>query len=103
MRVKCSCTRGVAPMLMLSTRGVEGGEKTTVRELIEGDLQDLFLDRLQHSAAGAPSRLMPAEKRAEAWQAVVWGCTGTGRRVWGGAGGPKVARSVPCRVGRASA
>ena len=25
---------------------LEGGEKTTVRELIEGDLQDLFLDRL---------------------------------------------------------
>eukprot|EP00966_Prymnesium_polylepis_P235953 5456920-Prymnesium_polylepis.1 len=35
--------------------------------------------------------------------AVVWGCTGTGRRVWTGAGGPKVAPSVPCRVGRASA
>ena len=33
----------------------------------------------------------------------MWGCTGTGRRVWRGAGGPKVARSVPCRVGRASA
>ena len=50
--------------------------------------------RAQHSETGW--------KRAQAGQVVVWGRTGTGRRVWAGAGGPKVARSVRPALGVAS-